>query len=172
MILKLGLLLASPFILATVVFGATGVVLVDVQEEDGMHIVIPVPILLAQAALSFAPNEAKYVEAPEFAPYMELADSVLEELQYVEDFTMVEIEDGDDSVMIRKVGDELLVDVSSRGGEQVLCRVPIKGAARVLASYDGYGFTTKSAVAALRSASRGDLVHVQDGGDTVRIRKL
>jgi hypothetical protein len=171
--LKVGLILASPFLIMALVVGATGVVVVDVQEggEDGTHIVVPVPLVLAQVALTFAPDEAKYVECLELAQYQELAERIVKELEDVPDFTLLEVEDGGENVLIRKVGESLMVDVIDCG-EEVHCQVPLKAVNRVLRSYDGRGFSTKSMVWALRSAPRGDLVYVRDGDDVVRIKKL
>jgi hypothetical protein len=172
MFLKVGIIVAAPFLLVSAVLGVTGVVLVDVQEADGFHIAIPVPLLLAQTALRFAPEEARYIDMPEAEPYLPIARKVMQELKDAPDFTLVEVNERDEHVLVRKVGDDLLVEVEERGNEMVSCRIPIKGVDKVLRSYDGRGFHTKSALAALRSASRGDIVHVVDGEDRVRIRKL
>ncbi len=174
MLLKAGIVLAAPVLLMSLVIGATGVVLVDVQEggPDGMHLMIPVPLVVAQTALAFVPEEARYVECPEVADYLPLAERVLEELRDQPDFVIVEVQDGGETVLIRKVGDEIHVDVNGDRGEEVTCRLPIKGALKMLRAYDGEGFNTRAAVAAIRTARRGDIVHVKDGDDEVRIRKL
>ncbi len=171
--LKLGLILASPFLLVALVVGATGIAVVDVHEggPDGTHLVVPVPLILAQAALTFAPHEAKYVECPDLAPYEDLADEIVRELRKAPDFTLIEVHDAEDDVIIRKV--DGVLDISVRDGEDdVHCRVPLKSAQRLIAAYDGHGFPTKAAVWALRDAPRGELVHVTDGEDEVRIRIL
>ena len=61
--LKVAAILATPLVASGLFLGATGVLLVDVREggPDGMHIVVPVPLIVAQAALSFAPEEARMV---------------------------------------------------------------------------------------------------------------
>ena len=171
MLAKIGIAIGAPFLLLAIVVGATGVVVVDVNEggPDGHHFVIPVPLILAQAALSFAPEEARYVECPEFAPYQDLALSVLEELENIPDATLVEVKDRDETVLIKKSGDELLIDVES-GRETVHCRVPLKSAIKMVKSFDGTGFDTKAAVSGLRRAGLGTLVHVKDGQDEVRVR--
>lgn len=171
--LKIGIIIAAPFLLLALALGATGIVVVDVQEggPDGTHIVVPVPLALAQLAMTFAPSEAKYVECRELADYHELAEKIVAELRDVEDFTMVEVIEDNENVLIRKVGDSLLVDVLD-GKEEVHCRLPLKSIGRILASYDGEGFSTKSAIWALRGAGRGEVVHVIDGDDEVSIRIL
>jgi hypothetical protein len=171
--LKLGILVATPFLLVALVFGATGVAVVNVQESGpgGTHLVIPVPLVLAQVALTFAPHEAKYVECSDFAPYAPLAEKIVAELRKAPDFTLIEVQEDDQHVMIKKVGKFLEVNVEERG-ETVHCRVPLKAAERFLASYDGQGFPTKAAIWALRGTPHGELVHVRDGGDEVSVRIL
>ncbi len=171
--LKVGIIIAAPFLLLALALGATGIVVVDVQEggPNGSHIVVPVPLILAQAAVSFAPEEAKYVECGELGDYQEVAKKIVAELREVEDFTMVEVVDNEENVLIRKVGDSLLVDVLD-GDEEVHCRLPLKAVGRMLASYDGEGFSTRSLIWAVRGAGRGQLVHVIDGDDEVKIRIL
>lgn len=171
--LKIGIIIAAPFLLMALALGATGIVVVDVQEggPDGNHIVVPVPLVLAQVALGFAPDEARYVECTELADYHEIAEKIVAELREIEDFTMVEVIEGNENVLIRKVGDSLLVDVLD-GDEEVHCRVPLKAVGRMLASYDGEGFSTRKLIWAVRGAGRGQLVHVIDGDDEVKIRIL
>lgn len=174
MIAKLALLVVSPFVAMGVFLGTTGVVLVDVREScpDNMHLVIPVPLALAQVGLSFAPDEAKYIHCPEFARYQRVAEKVLRELQRGPDGVLVEVHDRSDDVRIEKIGDSLRIHVREAGGETVECRLPIRAALRTIRAYDGEGFPTKAAIWALRSAPRGTLVHVQDGSDEVTIRLL
>ena len=171
--LKLGIFLAAPFLLVAMVFGATGIAVVNVQEAGpgGTHLVIPVPLVLAQAALTFAPHDAKYVECPDLAPFAPIAEKVMAELRKAPDFTLVEVQQDDQHIVIRKIGKCLEVNVED-GDETVQCRVPLKAAERFLAAYDGHGFPTKAAIWALRGAPRGELVHVNDGEDEVSIRIL
>jgi hypothetical protein len=42
----------------------------------------------------------------------------------------------------------------------------------MLESHDGRGFRTRDLVAALQAAPRGQIVHVRDGQDEVRVRIL
>jgi hypothetical protein len=173
MLLKAGLFLGTPFLLMALLIGASGVVVVDVHEggPDGHHFVIPVPLFLAQAALTFAPHEAKYIPCEEFAPYQELSVRVLEELEMAPDGLLVEVHDGGETVLIRKVGKNLQIDVES-AGEEVHCTLPIQGAIDMIEAYDGHGFPTKAAIGGIRHARRGTLVHVKDASDEVRIRVL
>jgi len=174
MVFKLGIVLATPFILMAVVMGASGVVVVDIREggEDGMHLVIPVPLALAQAALTFAPDDAKYIECAEFAPYQEVAEKILMELGDTPDFVMVEVEEGNERVLVQKVGGKIQIDVEDGSSEQVHVNLPIESALKIVRSYDGNGFPTKAAIWGLKKAHMGTLVHVTDGDDEVKIRRF
>ena len=174
MIAKLALLVVSPFVAMGIFLGTTGVVLVDVRETapDNMHLVIPVPLALAQVALTFAPDEAKYVSCPEFARYRHVAERILQELQRAPDGVLVEVHDGSENVKIEKDGATLRIHVNGSEGETVECRVPIRAVLKAVQAYDGEGFPTKAAIWALRSAPRGTLVHVHDGSSEVSIRLL
>lgn len=170
MLAKIGIALAAPFLGMMLLVGATGVMVVDVHEggDDGTHFVIPVPLVLAQAAMTFAPAEAKYVSCPEFAPYQDLAEKVLKELEDIPDAVLVEVEDGNESVKVWKEGS--LIRVSVRGDDETVdCAFPIKSALQIIEAYDGNGFPTKAAIWGLRRAPMGTLVNVQDGSDTVKI---
>ncbi len=171
--LKVGAIVATPFLLVALFLGATGILLVDVREggPDGTHIVIPVPLVVAHAALAFAPAEARHVKCEDFGQYQEVAVRLAEELSRCPDFIIAEVVERDESVLVRKTGKCITIDVKD-GDEQVHCRVPLKSVARMLAAYDGEGFSTSAMIRALGSAPRGDLVHVRDGEDEVRITRL
>lgn len=171
MFLKIGLFLGAPFLLLAIAVGFTGVALIDVQERDGMHLIIPVPMILAQTALAVVPAEKTYVECPEFAEYVDIAAKVAEELRGAPDFLMVDLTDGNERVLVRKERNDFIIEAND-GQETVFCRIPIKGVQKMLDAYDGRGFPATAALAAFRSARRGEIVHVQDGEDEVRISRL
>src|SRR6185503_10611787 len=102
MIAKLALICASPFVLIGMLLGVPGVAVVDIKDSgpDGHHLTIPVPLMIAQAALTFAPDEAKYVECPKFARYQKVAATILEELEHAPDGVLVEVNDQGDHVLI------------------------------------------------------------------------
>src|SRR5262245_23682894 len=146
MILKLALICATPFVLMGTLLGITGVALVDVRESpDGHHLTIPVPLMIAQAALTFAPDEAKYIQCPQFARYQKVAATILVELEHAPDGVLVEAHDRGDSVLIRKEGDVLRINVDEASGETVECNLPLRSAIKAVESYDGHGFPTKAA---------------------------
>ena len=70
--LALGAAVAIPAMMFTVVLG-TGVMIVDVQEEDG-RIIVPVPIIVAQLAAAVIPkHHIPPIEIPE-AQHLSLLD--------------------------------------------------------------------------------------------------
>jgi hypothetical protein len=174
MFVKAGIVLAAPVLLLMLVAGAGGVVVVDVQEggADGHHLVVPVPVALAQLALTFAPEEARHVVCPDFAPYHDLALRVLKELEQVPDCTLVRVEEKDESIRIQKEGRSLRVDVVDGEGEEVHVSIPIHSAIRFVESYDGEGFHTRAVLSGLRGLGPGTIVDVRDCEDRVRIHTL
>ena len=160
-------IVSIPLVLVGLVL-SSGFVVVDVQQEDGPRIVVPIPLFVTKAALSFAPDEAVHVEVPEMAEYMPLAEQVIDELRDAPDGVLVEVRDGDELVLIEKVGDQLEIRVDS-DDEQVEVNLPLSMIAEICESYDGETLEVRDVVSALSSAS-GELVHVRNGEAEVRIR--
>lgn len=152
----------------------SGVMLVDVQEADGAHLVIPVPLAIARAGLAFAPNEAKYIHAPRVAEYLPHADRAVDALRDAPDGLLLEVEDGDAHVTIVKEGDVLRVRAIDGPGSSAEMTIPLRSAEAALRAYDrerGH-FRTSKLVSALGAAPHGEIVNVVDGEDRVRIRRL
>lgn len=173
----MGKLFGAALLSAAVVGGAaidTGVVVIDIHAADGPHIVVPVPLVLARAGLAFAPDEARRIEAREFAPYLPYAERILDALREAPDGTLVEVVDGDDYVNVAKKGDAIHIRALEGRETAADVVVPLRSAEAVVRAYDVEGkyFRTSRLVAALRFAPRGDLVDVRDGDDRVRIRRL
>ena len=151
-----------------------GVLVVDVREggADGTHIVVPVPLVLAHAALPFIPRQARAVHcSPDYARWAPLADRAVAELSRQPDFTLVEVREADETALVRKTGRCLTVDVTD-GDETVHCRVPLKCAAAVLAATRDGRLRPGEFSKALWALPAGDIVRVDDGHDKVRIWKL
>lgn len=143
--------------------------IVDVREggPGGMHIIVPVPLSLARLALNFAPAEAKYVQVPEIAEYLPYAERIVEELRNAPDGVLVSVEERDESVLVEKVGETLEVHVTA-GDAVVDVTVPLDAVLDVLRAYDGEGFDTRDLIRAIGRA-HGNVVHVRDGEDEVKI---
>ena len=163
-------LISIPLLLLGLV-ASSGLVVVDVKTSDGPRIVVPVPLFLARAALGFAPQEAREVEIPELGEYPEIASRLVAELRDCADGILVEVDDGDDHVLIEKVGDEIAIEVSS-DDEEVSVRIPLAAASEILDSYDGSRLRVAGILDALSSSSSlsgTDLVHVRSENEEVKI---
>ncbi len=169
--LKLAILLGVPVaLLATV--ASLGVVVVDVREggPDGSRIVVPVPLVFAQAALAVAPMAApadKLRIPHEAAEHMGLAREVVEALAAAPDGELVRVEERDQQVVITKEGRTLKVRVTGER-ENVSVNVPLHLALSALPGADGR-IRTAALAGALSSVRFTDLVEVRDGNDQVRI---
>ena len=169
--LKLAMILGVPIaMLATV--ASLGVVVVDVREggPDGSRIVVPVPLVFAQAALAIAPLAApadKLRLPHEAAEHMGLAREVLEALAAAPDGELVRVEERDEQVLITKEGRTLKVRVTGKR-ENVSVNVPLQLALEALPGPDGR-IRTAALAGALGSLRFTDLVEVQDGNDHVRV---
>ena len=166
---KLVAVLSLPLVFVGVLASSSCLV-IDVKEggPDGLHLVIPVPLFLAQAALSFVPDEHTRIPCPEVAEYLPVAESIVEELRSIPDTELVRVEEDDELVVISKVHDNLEVEVYGVR-EEVSVSLPLSAVEDILASFDGETFEASQVVAALRGISQTDLVHVRDGDEEVKI---
>jgi hypothetical protein len=169
---KLAMILGVPIaLLATI--ASLGVVVVDVREggPDGTRIVVPVPLVFAQAALAIAPAVAPAdklrIPDNEALEHIGLAREVLEALAAAPDGELVRVEERDELVVIAKEGRSLRVRVSGER-ENVSVNVPLHLALQALP--DEHGRIRTAALAGALSGVRfTDLVDVQDGNDHVRV---
>ena len=168
---KLAAVLAVPLaLLATV--ASLGVVVVDVREggPDGHRILVPAPLVLAQAGLAVAPNllEEEMRIPEEALEHMPLARDILEALIAAPDGELVRVEEPDEQVVIRKEGDNLVVRVHGKRGEEVSVNVPLTLALSALP--DSQGRLDSLAMAGSLSTLRfTNLVEVNEGDTHVKI---
>ena len=167
--LKIAAVLAVPLAMFTAVAN-TSFLVVDVQESgpDGVHLVLPVPLLLAQAAVNLAPESKTRVHIPEIEEYLPAAEKMVEALRRAPDAELVRVEESDETVVISKAGDWLEVQVDGRR-EEVSVRLPLATVADVLSQARGGSIDAGSVIASLRSLRRTDLVEVRDGNDHVKV---
>jgi hypothetical protein len=169
---KLAVILGIPIaLLAT--FASLGVVVVDVREggPGGSRIVVPVPLVFAQAALAVAPAVAPAdkmrIPDNEALEHVGLAREVLEALAAAPDGELVRVEERDEVVVVAKEGRFLRVHVSGPG-ENVSVNVPLHLALQALPDEHGR-IRTAALAGALGGVRFTDLVDVQDGNDHVRV---
>lgn len=171
MLVKVAALTLLPVVLVGGAVLNSSIMLVTVHNDD-VRLSIPVPLALAQIAVAFAPDEVKRIEVPELAQYIPYLEDIVAALQEAPDAVFVEVEDGNDHVRVYKEGDLLKVTVRESTDKQVTVQIPFVSMMAVVHAYDMEGkfFRTSRLVGALRAAPSGDLVHVIDGDDEVRIR--
>jgi hypothetical protein len=135
MLMKLGILfLAIGFSLvavAGIVIQQTGVVIIDVQSKDG-HVFLPIPLLLVNTALNFAPIADQVNLPDELDTHSDLIQAAADELLHCPDGPFVEVNSPHDKVLIAKKGANIVVDVKSRE-EKVYVQIPIKATGKVFA---------------------------------------
>ncbi len=171
MLIKLAALTMLPMLMVGGMVMNSSIMLVDVDADD-IRIVVPIPLALVQVVLAFAPDEVKYVRVPEIAEYLPYFDRIVEELRAVPDALLVEVQDHGDHVKIFKRGDVLRVEVDERGDETVRVSVPLAALAAMVDAYDPDTQTIRTSrlIGALKAAPSGELVHVIDDDEEVRIR--
>jgi hypothetical protein len=172
MLFKIGAALAAvPLAMVGVVAG-TGVVVVDVRPSDGPHIVIPVPLMLAEVAARLAPADStrhamRQLERAQ--RYLPLAEEIVAAVAEAPDAELVSVDDGDEHVRISKVGEEIRIRVEGPR-ENVTVNVPIEAVRDTLRkAHHGGRLYPEDFVAMLRHARMTDLVEVHDGQDHVKI---
>lgn len=163
------LVLLSVPVLVVGSLASSSCLVVDVKTSDGPRLIVPVPLFVARAALSFAPEEAAYVTLPdEVSEYSELVLQLLDELENAPDSVLVEVDDHGDHVLIEKLGDELAIDVTTHD-EEVSVRVPLGMVAEIVESCQGGEVEVSRVLSALASVSRTDLVHVRSRDEEVKV---
>lgn len=92
---------------------AAGVIEVNVEgkHSTGDQVNIRIPAATVMGLLAILPNAVFYEATDECGQYMPLVREVCEELGNLPDFTLVEVEGRHESVLIRKQGDVLRIDV-------------------------------------------------------------
>jgi len=156
---------ATPLALAAM----TKYVIVDVREggPEGTRVIVPVPIVLAQVAARFAPQEVRHLRDPKLAEHMPLLRAVARELQQLGDAELVRVEEPNETVSISKSGADIVIEVTERG-EQVYVRFPVAVLERIFENSGGDCLHPAAVLGALKETS-GELVHVVDGDDEVHI---
>lgn len=165
--LLVGVLLIPVLLLGMVVSADYAVV--DVREggPDGMHLIIPVPLVLARVALTFAPEDVQYVPCPEISEYIPAIRRAVGELRATRDGVLVSVEERDETVLIRKVGENIEIDVEE-DSEEVHVTIPLDAVIDALDKYDGEGFYAKDLIKSIGQV-HGEVMHVRDGDEEVRV---
>jgi len=167
--------------LLTLAFGAAALqaqtpwihVEVDEQGPDASHVKVNLPLSLVQIALEAAPEkivDQGRIHVHHVDEDIDVADlrRMWNELRSAPDSELVTIEEKDETVSIRRQGDQILIEVDDRKDrDTVHIRVPVT-VVDALFSGEGQELNLKEAISELKSL-RGDIVRVDDGESRVRI---
>jgi hypothetical protein len=147
-------------------------VVVDVKEQGpkGMHIMLPVPLIAAEAALALVPKHLGRVELDgDAARYLPIAREMAAELRNTPDAELVHVVDENEDVRISKLGDHLEVRVDGRD-EKLSVNLPLDAVDQILGSVHGGSLDVREVLSALRQVRNTDLVDVQTAdGEHVRV---
>lgn len=168
MMLKLAAAVLALPVAAVAGVAATGVVVVDVHERQGHHIIVPVPLLAVRAAAAFVPDAHPRMHLDDAAKHIPpVARAVLQALADAPDGELVRVEERNEQVVITKRGDVLEIRV--HGDDEVSVNVPLAMALQMLPD-QWNKLSPRAAVGALAYARYTDLVDVQSAnGDHVKV---
>ncbi|UCF39149.1 MAG: hypothetical protein JSU96_10045 [Acidobacteriota bacterium] len=145
MILKLGATLLAVIMgmlsAGTVALLQGGVATVYVENEE-VDLWIPVPMAAVELAVRFVPEKELAGARRDIEPYKELITLALNELISCPDVVLVEVEAPGESVLVKKEGGNLIVDV--QGTETVRVKIPLDSAQRIIDAIAGPSEISKS----------------------------
>ncbi len=119
------------FAVAGVIVQQTGLLIVDVKNRDH-RVFVPVPMILVTAGLNLIPVSARFDIPEEFNHHSDLLQAAANELLNCPDGPFVEVETRNETVLIEKVENNILVEVNTPD-EQVHLQIPIKATGKVFA---------------------------------------
>lgn len=129
------IVLVTPIFVFGATLAVTGFVTVEVYEEGGTNLYIPVPALLFDLAIFVAPMvipEDDLADARrEIAPYRDALETLAEGLEDCPSGVLVDFRGKDERVQVSKTWRSFKVDVDSDGTE-VHVKVPARLASRAL----------------------------------------
>jgi hypothetical protein len=146
---------------------------VDEDEADASHVKINLPLSVVQIVLEAAPEKIVddgRIRIHHIDEDLDVEDlrRMWNELRTAPESEWVKVEEKEETVSIRRQGDQILVEVDDRkDGETVHVQVPVT-VVDALFSGEGQELNLKEAISELKSL-RGDIVRVDDGETKVRI---
>jgi hypothetical protein len=147
---------------------------VEVNEggEDASKVNVNLPLSVAKIALEMAPKEFtdKAVEALKEHD-VSIADirKLWAEIKNAGNADFVTVQEGDETIRVAREDGWVRIRVEETGDEPERVRVDIPvGVVDALLSGDGESFNLLAAINEL-SGSSGDIVHVEDGDEIVRV---
>jgi hypothetical protein len=143
------------------------VINVEVADPDPMHIVVPFPLVIADFATNFVPEEAleETRVPPEVRANRELILTTIRELLEAPDTALVAVSTPDERIEIAKRGDNLVVAVDADDAK-VSCTLPLDGVLYALERWDWETIDPELVFDTLGKADNGPLVLVEDEDGT------
>ena len=144
----------------------------DIELDAPIHVKVPFPLIVADVAASFIPDEAlEDAEVPrEVKEQRELILAAVKGLLDSPDAALVTVHTEEANVEIVKEGDTLRIAVDADDAV-VRCNVPIDGILDALEDWDWETFDPQMVFDVLHAAENGDLVTVAtDDGVRVAIK--
>ncbi len=138
------------------------VVDVHVEEDTPIHIKVPFPLIIADLASHFIPDEAMQEAQvpPELKAQKDLILATVNALLESPDTHFVKVETEEANVDIFKDGDNLRIEVDADDAV-VSCMIPIDGVIDALEDWDWEVFDPKMVLDILHAADTGHLVNVE-----------
>jgi hypothetical protein len=166
-------LIALPLVLLGLAGGASGasrMILVDVRPDaaSGGRVVMVVPLALIRAGVALVPEDAARVSWPELARARVAAARAMADLRQATDGELVHADGQGEGLSIRKLGDELNLEVRSADCE-VKLMLGMDVLEELLQRYDGRGFHVRDFVAALGKTSRGQFLTAREGDGRLKV---
>lgn len=146
---------------------------VDENDTDASHVKVNLPLSVVEIALEAAPE--KIVDDGRIRMHhidedIDVDDlrRMWSELRSAPDSELVSVQKKEETVSIRRQGDQILIDVDDREDRDTAhIQVPVS-VVDALFSGEGQELNLKEAISQLKSL-RGDIVRVDDGETKVRI---
>jgi hypothetical protein len=147
--------------------------IIDVQtpEPESIHIKAPLPLVLADIAVAFIPDDLAQEIPQEIRDQRETVLEALSSLVDAPDGALVEVTTPEETVSIVKKSHSLMIDVNAEGAV-VHCSLPLDSIFTSLERWDWEIFEPRMVLTALHHTSPGVLVDVNtDDGTKVKITK-
>jgi hypothetical protein len=155
--------------IAVTALSMTWVVVSVAVEQDDLHLWIPAPVILAQGAATLIDPPELHEEIPVDPQHLEIAAAVLRELENVGDAELVRVESGDETVVIRKEGEIVRIEVND-GSQHVRVNAPIRQVREFLEDCRDEPLEPSRIFRLARSLPSGPLVEVSEPGTRVSVR--
>jgi hypothetical protein len=152
-----------------VALSMTWVIVSVVIPKDGLRLWIPAPVVLAHGAAVLFDHPKLREEIPVEPEHIRVAAAMLRELEGADDAELVRVESGDETVVVRKRGNRLEIDVDNQR-ERVRVHAPIQQVREFLEDCEEGPIEPRAFFRLARSLPSGPLVEFSEPGTKVSVR--